>query len=54
MSENQAALGRCPDCGRRIRPAYALIEYVRDDGTTAVFAECPECNDVVRLGADGP
>ena len=49
MSRNPSILGTCPDCGRKIRPAYTLIEYERADGTTKTFAECPECNAVVGL-----
>jgi len=40
-------LGRCPDCDESISPGWRLIEYEKDDGTKYVWAECPECGDVV-------
>ncbi|MDY6819911.1 MAG: hypothetical protein SVG88_14720 [Halobacteriales archaeon] len=40
-------LGRCPDCQTSIPEARLLIEYETADGT-AVYAECPDCRDVVH------
>ncbi|WP_225333330.1 phage terminase large subunit family protein [Halomicrobium urmianum] len=45
---NQAALGTCPHCESEVPPVYRLIEYEKDDGSTGVFAECPQCTDVVE------
>jgi endogenous inhibitor of DNA gyrase (YacG/DUF329 family) len=48
MSHEQSSVGECPDCGREIRSTNTLISYEKDDGTTGIFAECPECDDVVE------
>ena len=48
MDGNHSTLGTCPDCGRAIESAQFLIDYEKADGSTGVFAECPECNDVVE------
>jgi predicted RNA-binding Zn-ribbon protein involved in translation (DUF1610 family) len=48
MNRKQSTLGVCPDCERNLPPAYVLIEYERDDGTEGMFAECPECGEVVK------
>jgi endogenous inhibitor of DNA gyrase (YacG/DUF329 family) len=47
MADSDAPVGDCPDCGREIPAAYQLIEYQRADGTTGIYAECPECDKVV-------
>lgn len=47
MSNPNAVLGECPQCGREITRTYLLIEYKTADGTEGVWAECPECADVV-------
>jgi len=47
MSDDTEILGRCPDCEERISTAWALVEYEKEDGTEAVWAECPACEDVV-------
>ena len=36
-------LGRCPYCATSITRAWLLIKY-----ETGVWAECPECDDVVE------
>ena len=46
---NRSVPSRCPQCRRELPPAYTLIEYEKRDGTIGVFAECPECDDVVKL-----
>jgi hypothetical protein len=46
MSTN-AALGRCPGCETPIPADHLLIEYERSDGP-ACYAECPDCETVVR------
>jgi DNA-directed RNA polymerase subunit M/transcription elongation factor TFIIS len=43
-----SALGHCPYCGGRIPEAYTLIEYERSNDEPGVFAECPDCGEVVR------
>ncbi|WP_226023718.1 hypothetical protein [Halomicrobium salinisoli] len=48
MNPDEATLGVCPDCGSEIRPVHAIIEYEKPDGQTGVYAECPECTDVVE------
>jgi endogenous inhibitor of DNA gyrase (YacG/DUF329 family) len=41
-------LGACPNCGTPVPRPWLLIEYERSDGGTGVYAECPDCGDVVR------
>ena len=41
-------LGRCPNCSETIPRNNKLIEYETANGWTAMFAECPDCNDVVH------
>ena len=38
-------MGECPRCGEDL--SRILIEYEKDDGTEGVWAECPQCDDVV-------
>ncbi|WP_449272249.1 DUF7837 family putative zinc-binding protein [Halostella limicola] len=40
-------LGRCPRCQSQIPPSFQLVEYEVDDQARC-YAECPDCNDVVR------
>jgi hypothetical protein len=47
MSNPNAVLGECPQCGQEIPQAYLLIEYEMEDGEAGIWAECPECADVV-------
>jgi hypothetical protein len=47
MTDTGSRLGCCPQCGREISHAYLLIEYETDDGGKGIWAECPECADVV-------
>ncbi|SEP27075.1 hypothetical protein SAMN05216388_105913, partial [Halorientalis persicus] len=47
MSTDESSLGRCPDCGEAIPETWLLVEYEKDDGTQGIWAECPECDDVV-------
>ena len=47
MPDDRRVLGCCPDCGERIPTAWVLVEYKKNDGTDGVWAECPECADVV-------
>lgn len=43
----ESTLGRCPACTATI-PACGLLITYRRGGTEAVFAECQDCNSVVR------
>ncbi|SEO85074.1 hypothetical protein SAMN05216388_10213 [Halorientalis persicus] len=47
MNTDESSLGRCPDCGESISEPWVLVEYQKDDGTEGVWAECPECEEVV-------
>jgi hypothetical protein len=47
MSTDEASLGRCPECGKRLPTAWLLVEYEKEDGQTGIWAECPDCEDVV-------
>ncbi|WP_455429065.1 DUF7837 family putative zinc-binding protein [Halopenitus persicus] len=42
MSTQNRHLGKCPHCGGEILSYHVLIEY-----TSGVWAECPDCRDVV-------
>lgn len=48
MSDKRKTLGRCPRCDEQIPPAWALVEYEKDDGSDGVWAECPVCEDVIE------
>jgi NAD-dependent SIR2 family protein deacetylase len=48
MATRESTPGDCPHCGHVVPAANVLIEYVRDDGRPAAYAECPACADVVR------
>lgn len=47
MPAEHSTLGVCPVCERAIPPTQLLIEYETADGTR-IYAECPECRDVVH------
>ncbi|WP_254838790.1 hypothetical protein [Natronomonas marina] len=44
---NSKRLGRCPNCTTAIPEGRMLIRY-RKGTETRLFAECPECRDVVH------
>lgn len=44
-------LGVCPNCGSAVPECHLLIEY-ETCKDPAVFAECPDCGDVVH--PEGP
>lgn len=46
MSETQESLGNCPHCVLPIPRSRLLIEYETSNGP-GIFAECPDCEDVV-------
>ncbi|MGM0604040.1 MAG: hypothetical protein ACQETB_00045 [Halobacteriota archaeon] len=48
--ERSSILGRCPFCGADIPAQQALIEY-ESSGGPAIYAECPDCGDVVKTGS---
>lgn len=47
MSEELTMIGHCPMCEEIIPHAGLIIEYQRNH-TRAVYAECPECLEVVN------
>lgn len=47
MTKDNQLLGRCPECGAEIPPAWTLVEYEKEDGTEGIWAECPDCETVV-------
>lgn len=47
MSTHTSTLGACPSCKADIPRFNLLIEYETADGA-AMYAECPECRDVVH------
>lgn len=46
MDSRRSPLGACPTCKADIPSGQLLIEYETADDT-AVYAECPNCGDVV-------
>ena len=40
--------GQCPDCGSAIPTRRVLIEYETADGRPAMYAECPDCREIVH------
>ncbi|MCW8173292.1 hypothetical protein D8S78_20460 [Natrialba swarupiae] len=47
VTTNPPSLGTCPFCHAEITPIDVILEYETDSGL-AVYAECPECQDVVN------
>lgn len=47
MTTDERLLGHCPDCGKDISETWLLVEYEKDNGSEGVWAECPNCEDVV-------
>lgn len=45
---DEMVLGRCPACEEPIAPDRLLIQYRTTEGWPRMFAECPECLDVVH------
>ena len=43
-----ALLGYCPDCEARIPRGGLLVKYETADGWPRMFAECPDCGEVVH------
>lgn len=46
-TKNPSTLGGCPFCSADVTTADVLIAYEKD-GQAEVFAECPQCRDVVN------
>jgi hypothetical protein len=46
--QSRHVLGLCPGCGSAIPGRRLLIEYETSDGRPAMYAECPDCRDVVH------
>lgn len=42
-----STMGICPNCSELIADREILVEYERSDGSTGVYAECPDCREVV-------
>lgn len=47
MTADQDHLGICRFCGAAIFEGAVMIRYTRDDGSDAVWAECPDCGEIV-------
>lgn len=47
MPDEAEALGLCPECGEQVTPPWVLLRYEKDDGTEGVWAECPNCQEVI-------
>jgi hypothetical protein len=48
IDHSRRSLGSCPDCGSAIPARRVLIEYETADGRPAMYAECPDCRDIVH------
>jgi hypothetical protein len=46
-TQHATRLGVCPHCQTAINAADVLIEYETSDGHDALWADCPECREVV-------
>jgi len=49
MVTTNRPLGTCPRCGRELSRVRKLIDFEDASGRTVVFAECADCEDVVRV-----
>jgi uncharacterized Zn finger protein len=47
MSDFDTIIGACPHCERDLRRTHILIEYETASGEPGVWADCPECGEVV-------
>jgi uncharacterized Zn finger protein len=47
MSDPDTILGACPSCEHDLRRVHVLIDYETDSGEPGVWADCPECGEVV-------
>mgnify|MGYP002760476312 CR=1 FL=1 len=47
MSDPDATIGTCPNCERALRRTHVLIDYETAAGERGVWADCPECGEVV-------
>jgi hypothetical protein len=43
-----STVGHCPRCRATVRRSWVLIEYERTDGQQIAYAECRQCEEVVR------
>lgn len=43
----EAVLGTCSFCGETVVDRHVLIQYEKESGDQGVWAECPECLNVV-------
>lgn len=46
-TDRPSTVGVCPLCETTIGRHDVLIEYERSEGTAGIYAECPDCRDVV-------
>jgi endogenous inhibitor of DNA gyrase (YacG/DUF329 family) len=45
----QRPLSACPECGTELRERDLLIEYEHSSTGRTGYAECPECERVVKV-----
>ncbi|WP_459193238.1 DUF7837 family putative zinc-binding protein [Halosimplex sp. J119] len=48
VTQESSRLGVCPVCGEEVLSRHVLISYETESGETDVWAECPDCHDVVH------
>jgi len=41
-------IGTCPDCTATLTQLDILLKYETTDDTMAIWAECPDCSEVVH------
>lgn len=44
---DRSMLGACPNCSEAIADHDVIIEYECTDGSTGVYAECPDCREII-------
>jgi hypothetical protein len=50
MTPDNGILGRCPSCVARTTRAWLLIGYENTKDQTGVWAEYPDCEDILEPG----
>mgnify|MGYP000147404188 CR=1 FL=1 len=48
MTHTTRTIGVCPDCESALARADVLVEYETAAGEVGCYADCVDCDDVVR------
>jgi hypothetical protein len=46
-TDPQAELGTCSFCGAIVAAQDVIVEYERQNGAPGIWAECPDCSEIV-------